>query len=249
MAVLEVQGVTGGYSERRPVLQEVTFTVERGEMVGLIGLNGAGKSTTMKHILRLLLPHRGAVRVDGATLEERPETYRSAMAYVPESPLLYEEMTVLEHLRFTAMSYNVERSAAEARMEELLERFHMKEHRSKLPVQLSKGMKQKVMIMNAFLVKPKLYLIDEPFLGLDPLAIRALVALLLEEKKLGAGVLVSSHILPAIEPHCERFAVMHGGRLRVFGDLAEVKAAAGLQEGGGGLEDAFLRLVAGGERP
>ena len=248
MAVLEVKGVTGGYSKRRPVLKNVSLSVGAGEMIGLVGLNGAGKSTTMKHILGLLLPHSGEVRVDAVRLEEAPERYRGAMAYVPETPLLYEEMTVEEHLRFTAMAYGIGQAEAEERARVLMERFQMAEHRGKLPVQLSKGMRQKVMIMNAFLVQPKLYLIDEPFLGLDPLAIRMLVAMLLEAKEAGAGVLVSSHILPAIEPHCERFAVLHRGEVLVFGTLDEVREAAGFAAGerSAGLEDAFLKLVAGG---
>nr|WP_243735030.1 ABC transporter ATP-binding protein [Paenibacillus turpanensis] len=236
--------VTGGYSVKRPVLQDVSFQVEKGQMVALIGLNGAGKSTTMKHILGILQAHQGTVRVGGVTLEEDAGKYRSTFAYVPETPILYDEMTVEEHLRFTAMAYGLDKGEAEPRMRELLDVFQMTPQKDKLPVQLSKGMKQKVMIMNAFLVRPKLYLIDEPFLGLDPLGIRSLVQMLVQVKEEGSSVLVSSHILPAIEPHCEQFVVLQQGKVLVSGDLKDVQQKAGMPDAG--LEDAFLSLVTEG---
>ena len=105
--VLQISGLSGGYSAKRPVLHGINLEVGRGEMVGLIGLNGAGKSTTMKHILGLMTPQQGEVRVMGKKRDEDAQIYQSAMAFVPESPELYDEMTVMEHLEFTARAYNV----------------------------------------------------------------------------------------------------------------------------------------------
>jgi ABC-2 type transport system ATP-binding protein len=243
-AVLELSDVTGGYGANRPVIRKIGFAVRAGEMAGLIGLNGAGKSTTIKHILGLLKPQEGAIRIHGRTLEEDAGAYRGAFAYVPESPLLYDELTVQEHLELTAMIYGLDEPTYRRRVDPLLERFDMADKLEMLPSMLSKGMKQKVMIMNAFLAEPSLYMIDEPFLGLDPLGIRSLLELMMEKKKEGAAILISSHILSTLEKYCDRYLVLHRGVLLVDGDLHAVRAAAGLPEAS--LEDAFYELVKGG---
>ncbi|GLX67109.1 ABC transporter ATP-binding protein [Paenibacillus glycanilyticus] len=246
--ILQVAGLTGGYSPRRPVLHDVSFEVRAGEMVGLIGLNGAGKSTTIKHVLGLMKPHQGQVKVDGVTLEENAERYRSAFAYVPETPVLFDELTVEEHLRLTGMAYNVAESAFGERQEQLLDEFQMRAKRKAFASHLSKGMKQKVMIMNALLSEPPLYMIDEPFLGLDPLGIRSLLERLVEVKQKGSAILMSSHILSTVEAYCDRFIVMHQGHVAAYGTLEEVCQAAGIEARGGALEDAFYKLVTEGRQ-
>ncbi|MHA6485245.1 ABC transporter ATP-binding protein [Paenibacillus sp. strain BS8-2] len=245
--VLEVTGLTGGYSPKRPVLHEVAFNIRPGEMVGLIGLNGAGKSTTIKHILGLLTPQQGDVKVAGVKLAEHAERYRSAFAYVPESPVLFDELTVEEHLRLSGMAYGIQETDYMNRSEELLDEFQMTPKRKAFAAHLSKGMRQKVMIMSALLAAPPLYIIDEPFLGLDPLGIRSLLERLVEVKRSGAAILMSSHILSTVEVYCDRFIVMHQGRIAAQGDLDAVRKAAGFQAGDASLEDAFYRLVTGGE--
>lgn len=245
-SILQVNGLTGGYSPRRPVLHDISFEVKAGEMVGLIGLNGAGKSTTIKHILGLMKPQIGDVRIDGVTLEEETERYRASFAYVPESPVLFDELTVEEHLRLTGMAYSVKDSQYEQREDELLNEFQMVPKRKAFASHLSKGMKQKVMIMNALLAEPPLYIIDEPFLGLDPLGIRSLLERLVEVKRKGAAILMSSHILSTVEAYCDRFIVMHHGKIVALGTLEDVRKAAGMDMRGGSLEDAFYKLVTGG---
>ncbi len=243
---MQVSALTGGYSPKRPVLHDISFEVKAGEMVGLIGLNGAGKSTTIKHILGLMKPQSGAVKVDGVTLEENTEQYRAAFAYVPESPVLFDELTVEEHLRLTGMAYSVAGNAYDDRVEDLIEQFQMTPKRKAFASHLSKGMKQKVMIMNALLAEPPLYIIDEPFLGLDPLGIRSLLERLVEVKQKGAAILMSSHILSTVEAYCDRFIVMHHGKIIALGTLADVRQAAGMETHSGSLEDAFYKLVTGG---
>ncbi|MDQ6422362.1 ABC transporter ATP-binding protein [Paenibacillus sp. LHD-117] len=245
--VLQVQGLTGGYSPKRPVLHDIGFDIRPGEMVGLIGLNGAGKSTTIKHILGLLTPQQGEVEVAGVRLAQSPEQYRSAFAYVPESPVLFDELTVEEHLRLSGMAYGVREEDYESRAEELLNEFQMRKKRGAFAAHLSKGMRQKVMIMSALLASPPLYIIDEPFLGLDPLGIRSLLDRLVEVKRGGAAILMSSHILSTVEAYCDRFIVMHQGRIAAQGNLDAIRSAAGFEGRNGSLEDAFYRLVAGGE--
>ncbi|MGF7047110.1 ABC-2 type transport system ATP-binding protein [Paenibacillus sp. DS2015] len=241
--VLDIQGLTGGYSLNRPVLHDVNFEVGTGEMIGLIGLNGAGKSTTMKHILGLMTPQKGDIRVQGKKREEDSEAYHSALAFVPESPLLYEEMTVREHLEFTARAYNVSKKDYEERSSKLSELFRMEDKMDSLSSILSKGMKQKVMIMCAFIARPSLYIIDEPFLGLDPLGIRSLLDFMLELKATGASILLSSHILSTIENYCDRFIVLHQGSIIAHGTLQEIAEQAGMP--GAPLEELFYTLVQG----
>jgi ABC-2 type transport system ATP-binding protein len=244
--VLEVRQLTGGYSPRKPVLHGLSFEVRAGEMVGLIGLNGAGKSTAIKHILGLMQPHQGEVRIQGLTLEQYPEQYRSALAYVPETPLLFDELTVEEHLRLTGMAYGIEESRYEEKSARLMEEFYMTGKRGSFAAHLSKGMRQKVMIMNALLAQPALYVIDEPFLGLDPLGIRSLLDKLVEVTREGSAVFMSSHILSTVESYCHRFIVLHQGAIIAQGTLADVCAAAGVRSGSGSLEEAFYRLVTDG---
>lgn len=239
-SILQVEDLTGGYSPRRPVLHHIGFDVKAGEMVGLIGLNGAGKSTTIRHILGLMKPFGGRVRVRSAELERDPEAYRGAFAYVPETPILFDEMTVEEHMRLTAMAYGLGQEQYRERLETLLDEFRMLPKRKAFAGHLSKGMKQKVMIMNALLIQPALYIIDEPFLGLDPLGIRSLLERLVEEKRRGAAILMSSHILSTVEAYCDRYIVLHRGKVAAQGTLADVRSAAGSS---GTLEEAFYRLV------
>ena len=120
MEILELQDVTGGYT-RKPVLYDLSFNIGHGELVGLIGLNGAGKSTTIKHIIGLMNPHKGEIRVNGVTFSEDPEKYRKAFTYIPETPILYEELTLREHLELTAMAYDLDKEVFEARSDELLQ--------------------------------------------------------------------------------------------------------------------------------
>jgi len=241
MPILQFDQVTGGYNPRRPVLHGLSFDVRPGEMVGLIGLNGAGKSTAIKHILGLLAPSNGMIRVKGQPLAHSEEAYRRTYAYVPESPLVYEELTVREHLRFAAMAYEVDGARLEKETASLAALFQMENKLDTLPSHLSKGMRQKLMLMAAFLVHPELYLIDEPFLGLDPLGIRALLELLDARKKSGAGILLCSHILSTIEHYCDRFVLLHEGRVLAYGTADELCKQAGLP--GAGIEDVFISLV------
>ncbi len=196
--MLEVKNVTGGYVNI-PVLKDVSFTVEDGQLVGLIGLNGAGKSTTIKEIIGLLTPYQGQIVIDGLTLLQGAENYRKKIGFIPETPSLYEELTLKEHLEVVAMAYDLSWEQAWGRVEHLLKLFRLDEKLDWFPVNFSKGMKQKVMIICAFMVEPSLLIVDEPFLGLDPVAISDLIALLGEEKSKGTSILMSTHVLDSAE--------------------------------------------------
>jgi ABC-2 type transport system ATP-binding protein len=243
--ILQILRLSGGYITGRPVIRDIDFAIAPGEMVGLIGLNGAGKSTTIKHILGLLRPQQGEIRVGGITVRDDAGRYRRSFAYVPESPELYEELTIREHLRLSAMAYGLEREPFELRTETLARQFDMREKLDAFPQTLSKGMRQKVMIMNAFLVEPPLYVIDEPFLGLDPLGIRSLLDLMVERKRRGASFLISSHILSTLAAYCDRYVVLKRGEIAAKGSLDDLRRIAGADPEAS-LDDTFYALVKGG---
>ncbi|TMW74001.1 ABC transporter ATP-binding protein [Alteribacter natronophilus] len=239
--VLEVSALTGGYQRSRPVLHGVSFSVKPHEIVGLIGLNGAGKSTTIKHVLGLMEPHDGAVHIKGRTMDEDMEAYRSSLAYIPETPLLYEELTLWEHLELTAMAYGIDEKTFGERAEGLLKEFRMEKMVKWFPSHFSKGMRQKVMIMCAFLVNPDLYVADEPFVGLDPLGIRSFLDHMKEMKEKGCGILMSTHILATAEKYCDRFILLHEGRIVVQGTMEELRTQLDLPDAD--LDDIYVAVT------
>lgn len=238
--ILTVDGLTGGYSAV-PVLKKLSFTVDQGELVGLIGLNGAGKSTTIKHVIGLLKPKKGKITLNDCSLLDNPAKYKQQFAYVPETPVLYEELTLKEHLEMTIMAYGLERKKAMKKASELLKIFRLENKLDWFPANFSKGMKQKVMIVCAFMTDAKLFIIDEPFLGLDPLATRDLLNLIEKVKEEGAGVLMSTHVLSTAEKYCDRFVMIDHGKLQVSGTLEELKQNYGREDAT--LSDVYLGMA------
>lgn len=238
--MLEVKNVTGGYVNI-PVLKDVSFSVKDGELVGLIGLNGAGKSTTIKEIIGLLTPYQGQILIDGQGLLQNSEVYRKKIGFIPETPSLYEELTLKEHLEIVAMAYGLSWEETWGRTEKLLKIFRLNEKLDWYPVNFSKGMKQKVMIICAFMVEPSLLIVDEPFLGLDPVAIADLIALLEEEKARGTSILMSTHVLDSAEKMCDSFVILHQGQVRATGNLADLQNQFGME--GASLNDIYLALT------
>ncbi|RAN50958.1 multidrug ABC transporter ATP-binding protein, partial [Dolosigranulum pigrum] len=188
-------------------IDHLTFKIESGEVMGLIGLNGAGKSTTMKHIMGLLQPFSGTILVNGQSLREQPASYRQALAYIPESPMLYSALTLREHLEMTALAYDIAPDVIWQRAQPLLATFRLTEHLEWFPTDFSKGMKQKVMIICALVTEPSVLIIDEPFIGLDPLAIHDFMQLIQVCKDKGTAILMSTHVLMNAEQICDRFAI------------------------------------------
>ncbi|MFS9037202.1 ABC transporter ATP-binding protein [Streptococcus timonensis] len=238
--MLEIKNLTGGYVHV-PVLKDVSFTVESGKLVGLIGLNGAGKSTTINEIIGLLTPYSGEINIDGLTLRANPREYRQQIGYIPETPSLYEELTLREHIETVAMAYGIEQEQAFERVEPLLKMFRLDQKLDWLPVHFSKGMKQKVMIICAFVVDPSLFIVDEPFLGLDPLAISDLIQLLEVEKQKGKSILMSTHVLDSAEKMCDSFVILHKGQVRAKGKLEELREAFSMPQAS--LNDIYLALT------
>lgn len=238
--MLEVKNVTGGYANI-PVLKDVSFEVGNGELVGLIGLNGAGKSTTIKEIVGLLQPYQGRIAINALSLMEQPEAYRKSIGFIPETPSLYEELTLKEHLEVVCLAYDLDWETAWKKVEGLLSIFRLSEYLDWFPTQFSKGMKQKVMIVSALMVEPSLLIVDEPFLGLDPLAIQDLTGLLTQEKAKGTSILMSTHVLDSAEKMCDRFVILHKGQVLAQGTLTDLRQAFGQETAS--LTDIYLALT------
>ena len=237
---LEVEHLTGGYSQL-PVLKDVSFNVQPGELVGLIGLNGAGKSTTINHVIGLLRPFSGSIILNGQNLQENAAAYKRQIAYVPETPILYDELTLKEHLELTMLAYGLDRDLTWQNAHQLLKIFRLDNKLDWFPANFSKGMKQKVMIICAFVVDPSLFIVDEPFLGLDPVAIADLIELLEDEKAKGKSILMSTHVLDSAEKMCDSFVILHKGEIRAKGNLAELQAEFAMPEAS--LNDIYLALT------
>ena len=237
---LEVEHLTGGYSQL-PVLKDVSFNVQPGELVGLIGLNGAGKSTTINHVIGLLRPFSGSIILNGQNLQENAAAYKRQIAYVPETPILYDELTLKEHLELTMLAYGLDRDLTWQKAHQLLKIFRLDNKLDWFPANFSKGMKQKVMIVSAFMTDAKLFIVDEPFYGLDPLAVHDLLNLIEEKKAQGVGILMSTHVLDTAQRYCDRFILLAHGQVKAHGTLKELQQkAAGAGET---LDDIYLRLA------
>ncbi|SDC22370.1 ABC transporter ATP-binding protein [Shouchella lonarensis] len=239
--LLVIDELTGGYTPKKPVLERVSFAVQAKEIVALIGLNGAGKSTTIKHVLGLMEPQGGKVTIDGRTFSEDSDTYRRSFAYIPETPLLYDELTLWEHLQLTSVAYGIEEDVFVKRAEALLAEFNMTRMKNWYPSHFSKGMRQKVMIISAFLTEPSLYVVDEPIVGLDPLGIQSFLNWITRMKEQGSAVLMSTHILATAERYCDRFVILHQGKVVLQGTLADMREAIG--QPGATLDDIYIEMT------
>lgn len=214
MEILYVDIHKAGYDGRKETINDIRFAIEQGELVGLIGPNGAGKSTTIKAVLGLLREFTGDVRFTGP---------RGNYSYIPEQPILYDQLTLWEHLELAASAYEMDRTEFADKAEQLIRRFRLQEVKHHMPSSFSKGMQQKIMLILGFLVEPDLYVVDEPFIGLDPRATKDFLELLDTERKRGAGVLMSTHMLDTAEKICDRFILLDHGCIISQGKLEQIQ--------------------------
>ncbi|MBA1434580.1 ABC transporter ATP-binding protein [Bombilactobacillus bombi] len=236
---LIIKNLTGGYG-RIPVLKNESFTVENGQTVALIGLNGAGKSTTIKHVMGLLQPQSGSITLDGLELQADVQAYRQKIAYVPELPVLYPELTLKEHIDLTIMAYDLDEKSTWQQAHQLLQTFRLDNKLNWFPINFSKGMKQKVMIVCAFITKAQLFIIDEPFTGLDPLAVHDLLGLVQKKKQAGAAILMSTHILTNAEQSADQFVLLNHGQVRAQGTLKQIQQEFGMDAAN--LDELYVQM-------
>lgn len=216
----------------------LSFTVGAGQILGLVGPNGAGKTTTFRTLSCLLTPSRGRLTVDGCDVVNEPIAVKRRLAYVPDDPQLFSDLTVEEHLAFVASAYEVDDAAAKA--ERLLADFDLAKKRHAPAGDLSRGMRQKLAIICAYLRDPRALLFDEPLTGLDPHGIRMLKESIRERAAAGSAVIVSSHLLAMVEDLCTHVLILKSGRQRFAGSVQELRAAFETDAGELTLEHIFF---------
>lgn len=223
----------------------LSIAVPQGCFFGFLGPNGAGKTTTIRVLMGLAQPNQGKVRVLGMDLAERSLEIRKQMGLVPDDTLLFDYLTGAEYLEFVGRLYGLPRTLAKERAGELLELFHLREHGRKLIGDYSKGMRKRVAMAGALIHRPRLFLMDEPFEGVDAAGARMMKDILLEQVRRGATVFLTSHVLEVVERLCDRMAILDRGKVVVEGTLAELREQAA--QGAATLEDIFVNIV-GAER-
>ena len=230
--MLDVNIRSAGYDIGEKTIHDIAFSIEKGELVALIGANGAGKSTTIKTMLGLLVNMNGEI-----SFVEKKNPY----AYVPEHPTYYDYLTLWEHIELLMAARENEVGSWERKAEELLHMFRMDKHKHEYLSKFSKGMKQKSMLILAFLTEPDFYIIDEPFIGLDPVATKEFLSYLYKEKERGAGILLCTHVLDTAEKICERFLLISQGTLVADGHLESIQMLAEMPDSS--LLDCFDIIV------
>ncbi|PYQ81283.1 MAG: ABC transporter ATP-binding protein [Acidobacteria bacterium] len=222
-------------------VDDLSFEVAAGEIVGLIGPNGAGKTTTLRSLAGILRPTSGRIRIDGHDLAADPLEAKRRLAFMPDEPRLFEYLTVEEHLRLVARLYSV--SDFDGRARALIEELELKGKEQSLPGELSRGMRQKVVIACGLVRNATTLLFDEPLTGLDPIGIRRMRETIIARARGGAAVLLSSHLLHLVEEICSRVIIMAGGKKVADGTFAELASRADLAAAGSNLEQIFMRVT------
>ena len=242
-ALIEIRNLVKKYGEKAAV-DDVSLDVYGGEIFGFLGPNGAGKTTTIKAIVGLLQPTSGSVRVAGYDIQQEPIPAKAASGYVPDEPNLYAKLTARELLRFVGDLYGMEAGQVERRSEELLRLFDLSKVADDTVDSYSHGMRQKASLAAALVHDPKVLVLDEPTVGLDPKSARLIKDMLRQMATRGAAVFLSTHILEIAERMCDRIGIINQGRLIAAGTMDELRQVG---RGESRLEDIFLALTGGVE--
>ena len=232
--MLNIQHLTKVYGEKKAV-DDLSLHIAPGEIYGFIGHNGAGKTTTLKSVAGILPFDAGEITVGGLSMKTDPLICKRQMAYIPDNPDLYDFMTGIQFLNFIADIFAVPADVRQARIREYAGRFELTGDLAQPIAAYSHGMKQKLAIISAWLHQPKLILMDEPFVGLDPKAAHLLKGMMRELCDEGGAIFFSTHVLEVAEKLCDKVAIIKGGRLIRSGTMEEVK-------GDDSLEEVFLEL-------
>ncbi len=243
-SLIETRNLSKSYGDKVAV-QNVTFDVFGGEVFGFLGPNGAGKTTTIKMIVGLLMPTSGTVTVAGYDVRTQALQAKSISGYVPDTPNLYAKLTGRELLRFVADLYNLDRKMAAQRAEELLRLLDLTNAADDTVNSYSHGMQQKASLAAALMHDPKVLVLDEPTVGLDPKSARLIKDLLRQLADRGAAVFLSTHILEIAERMCDRIGIINKGQLVAVGTMDELRSLG--KAGETSLEDIFLGLTGGAE--
>lgn len=242
--LIETHQLTKRYGEV-PVVNHLNLEVRGGEIFGFLGPNGAGKTTTIKILTGLMEPSEGEALICGYDIRKQPAQAKALMAYVPDQPKLYGKLSAWEFLKLIGDLYQIPKEMTRKRAEQLLDMFGLLDRADELLEGYSHGMRQKVVLASALIHQPKVILLDEPTVGLDPASARLLKDVLQELARQGAAVFVSTHILEIAERMCHRVGILQKGKLIAQGSPEELRQKVG--HGGESLEDIFLELTGGHE--
>lgn len=232
---IEVRDLSKVYGFKAAV-DRLSFSVPRGSFFGFLGPNGAGKTTTIRMLMGLAPPTSGSISLLGLPMPERAIEIKQQIGLVPDESLLFDHLTGREFVEFAGRIYGLERSVAKERASELLELFELSDARNKLISEYSKGMRKRTAMAAALIHRPRLFLMDEPFEGVDAMGARLMKDILLEQVRHGATIFLTSHVLEVVERLCDRVAIINQGKLVVEDSMDNLR-------GSGTLEDAFLRAV------
>ena len=228
-------------------VNQLNLAVPKGEIFGFIGPNGAGKTTTLRMVGGVLAPTEGSVVIDGLNMASEPEKAKKRIGFIPDRPFLYEKLTGMEFLRFTADLYGIKDDLFRKKSEEVLKKFLLYDWGDELIESYSHGMKQRLVISAAILHDPKVIVVDEPMVGLDPAGIKMVKGLIRDLAQKGTTLFMSTHTLAMAEDVCDRIGIIHKGVLIAIGTIEELKRRAQVQEGD--LEEVFLILTEGESIP
>ena len=232
--MLKIEHLTKAYGEKKAV-DDLNLHIAPGEIYGFIGHNGAGKTTTLKSVAGILQFDAGEIYIDGMPIKENPLECKRRFAYIPDNPDLYDYMTGIKYLNFIADIFGVGANERQARIRKYADAFELTDDLAQPIAAYSHGMKQKLAIIAAWLHEPKLILMDEPFVGLDPKASHLLKEMMREVCDEGGAIFFSTHVLEVAEKLCDKVAIIKSGRLIRSGTMEEVK-------GDESLEDVFLEM-------
>ena len=232
--MLYIQHLTKCYGEKKAV-DDLSLHIAAGEIYGFIGHNGAGKTTTLKSVVGILQFDEGEITIDGHSVKADPLACKRELAYIPDNPDLYDFMTGIKYLNFVADIFGVGAAERQERIRKYAEAFELTEDLAQPVAAYSHGMKQKLAIIAAWLHQPKLIIMDEPFVGLDPKASHLLKGMMRELCDQGGAIFFSTHVLEVAEKLCDKVAIIKGGKLIRSGTMEEVK-------GDDSLEEVFLEL-------
>lgn len=229
--------------ENAVAVDELSFEVRAGQILGLVGRNGAGKTTTLKSIAGIIPVTKGELYVDGHEVTNEPLDVKQRSAYVPDDPQLFNDMTVEQHLLFTAGVYGIANPFS--RIDELLSTFELSDKRHTAASGLSRGMKQKLAVSCALLHEPSALLLDEPMTGLDPQGIRNLKQTIVEQAQSGSAIIISSHLLAMVEDICSHVMILETGKRKFLGPIEQLKETIGRQSNDDlqSLEDIYFATM------
>ena len=228
--VLDIQGYTKSYGGSKKAADNVTLSVEAGDIYGFIGHNGAGKSTTIRAVVGVLDFTEGNIYIDGHSVKDESMACKRVTAYIPDNPDLYENLTGIQYLNFIADVFDIDEATRAERIQKYGDMFEITEALGDLISSYSHGMKQKVAIISALIHEPKLMVLDEPFVGLDPKASYTLKQIMHEMCENGAAVFFSTHVLDVAEKLCNKVAIIKQGKIIAAGTMEELTGDQSLEE-------------------